>query len=215
MSSFDTMQASNMILHIHNDASYLLTKSKARSRAGGHHFLSDKPCDQPARPNRPILNQTKKLRNVMSSTAEAEVGALFLNAREGTVLRNMIDELGHAQPATPLQTDNSTADGIINGTVKQQRSKAIDTCFHWVGDLTNQQGHFNIFWTPGHDNLGDCFTKHHPLSHHRLMQPVFLHEKHTIKPRFLPACVNSRDQGKVARKSNVQPAYDYKYRHNS
>jgi hypothetical protein len=28
--------------------------------------------------------------------------------------------MGHPQPATPMQVDNSTANGIINNTVKQQ-----------------------------------------------------------------------------------------------
>jgi hypothetical protein len=193
-------RASDMILHIHSDASYL-TESEARSRAGGHHFLSDKPNSQPAKPNGPILNLAKILRNVMSSAAEAEVGALFLNAREGTVLRNTLEEMGHTQPPTPLQTDNSTANGIINGTVKQQRSKAIDMRFYWVRDRSNQ-GHFNVFWAPGRDNLGDYFTKHHPPSHHRLMRPIFLHEQHAIKPRFLRGCVNSRNQVNVTRKPN-------------
>jgi hypothetical protein len=81
------------------------------------------------------------------------------NAREGTVLRNTLGELGQAQPATPLQTNNLTADVIINGTVMQQRSKAIDMSFYWVHDRSNQ-GHFNVFWVPGRNNLGEYFTKH-------------------------------------------------------
>jgi hypothetical protein len=172
-----------MILHIHSDASYL-TKSEARSWAGGHHFLSDKPNKHLAQPNGPILNLAKILHNAMSSATEAEIGALFLNAREGTVLCNTLDKLGHAQPPTPLQTNKSTADGIINGTVKQQHSKAINMRFYWVRNRSNQ-GHFNVFWALGRNNLGDYFTKHHPLSHHHLMQPAFLHEKDAIMPRFL------------------------------
>jgi hypothetical protein len=119
-----------MIPHIHSEASYL-TESEARSRAGGNHFLSDKTSNQPGRPNGPILNLAKILRNVMSSAAEAEVGVLFLKAREGPVLGNTLDgPLGHAQPGTPLQTDNSTTDGIIYRTVNQQRSKAIEMRFY-------------------------------------------------------------------------------------
>ena len=51
------------------------------------------------------------LKHVMSSAAEAEIGAVFLNAKEGTVLCTMLEELGHQQPATPLQTDNTTTTG--------------------------------------------------------------------------------------------------------
>jgi len=136
--------ASGMILHIHSDTSYL-SKSKARSRAGGHHYLSNQPSPQPPPPNGPILNIAKILRHVMSSTVEAKLGALFLNAKEGTVLRTTLEEMGHPQPATPLQTDNSTANGISNGTCKQRRSRAINMRFYWVRDQT-QQGHFNVFW---------------------------------------------------------------------
>jgi len=142
--------ASGMILHIHSDASYL-SESQARNRAGGHHYLSNPPSPKPPPPNGPILSIAKILRQVMSSAAEAELGALFLNAKEGTVLRTMLEEMGHPQPATPLQTDNSTTDGIVNGTCKQRQSCAIGMRFYWVCDHT-QQGHFHIFWAPGSNN---------------------------------------------------------------
>jgi hypothetical protein len=34
----------------------------------------------------------------MSSAAEAEIGAVFLNAKEGAVLRTTLEELGNPQP---------------------------------------------------------------------------------------------------------------------
>jgi hypothetical protein len=43
----------------------------------------------------------------MASAAEAELGALFYNAKDGAMLRVILKELGHPQGATPLQTDNS------------------------------------------------------------------------------------------------------------
>ena len=55
---------------------------------------------------------------VMSSMAEAELGALFLNAKEGVYLRQILIEMGHPQPCTPLQTDNTTAEGIINNKIQ-------------------------------------------------------------------------------------------------
>ena len=48
--------ASDMILYIHSDASYL-SEPQARSRAGGHYFLGDKRPDMTTPPtNRPRLN---------------------------------------------------------------------------------------------------------------------------------------------------------------
>ena len=48
--------ASNMILYIHSDVSYL-SEPQARSRAGGHYFLGDKRPDMTTPPtNRSRLN---------------------------------------------------------------------------------------------------------------------------------------------------------------
>ncbi len=144
------------------------------------------------------------LKHVMSSAAEAEVAGLFVNAKESEILHTTLDEMGYPQEPTPIQTDNSTASGIANDTINQQRSRSIDMRFYWVRDRSNQ-GHFNVFWAPGRDNLGDYFTKQHPPSHHRLMRPVFLPEKHAIKPRFLRGCINSQDQDNA----NVYNLYFY------
>jgi hypothetical protein len=41
---------------------------------------------------------SKVLKRVMSSAAEAEIGAVFINAKEGAVLRKTLEELEHPQP---------------------------------------------------------------------------------------------------------------------
>jgi hypothetical protein len=76
--------------------------------------------------NGPLLCHTTVLKHVVSSVAEAEFGALFVNAKEGTVTRTILYEMGHNQDATDLTTDNTTADVIINNTVHQKLSKAMD-----------------------------------------------------------------------------------------
>jgi hypothetical protein len=48
--------------------------------------------------NGAILIISKVLKHVMSSAAEAEIGAVFLNAKEGAVLRTTLEEWGHKQP---------------------------------------------------------------------------------------------------------------------
>ena len=173
---------SGMILHIHSDASYL-SETEARSRAGGFFFLSDKsnPDDKNAPPpklNGAIHIVSTIMGNVMSSATEAEVGALFHNAQDACTLRTALEFLGHPQPPTPIQTDNSCAEGIINDTVKQKRSKAIDMRFYWVRDRV-RQNQFKIYWRKGESNLADYFTKHHPTAHHRAMRPIYLHETPT------------------------------------
>ena len=190
-----------MILYIHSDGSFL-SAPKARSRAGGHFFLSQHPTDPAKAPlNRPRLNgpihtTCHILRNVMSSAAEAEVGALFLNGQDAIPLRTTLNELGHPQPPTPMQTDNSTAAGFANDTMKQKRSKAIDMRFYWVKCRTRQK-QFIVYWGPGTSNLADYHTKHHSPAHHRQMRPTYLHPTteqlaNTLASCLLRGCVNSR-----------------------
>ena len=171
-----TYQASDMCLHIHSDASYL-SAPKARSRAGAHFFLSSYPNSsentslQPL--NGPIHVLSKIIKLVMASAAEAEIGASFLAAQESVPIRTCLEELGHPQPPTPIQVDNTTAAAFANGTLKQKRSKAIDMRFYWIQDRC-QQDQFRIFWAPGAVNLGDYHTKHHPPTHHIKMRPKIL-----------------------------------------
>jgi hypothetical protein len=90
----------------------------------------------------------------MQSAAEAECGGLYMNAKEAVPMRITLEGLNHPQPATPMRTDNSTADGIMNKTVKQKQSKSMDMRFYWLQDRV-EQGQFKKFWAPGKINLAD------------------------------------------------------------
>jgi hypothetical protein len=98
--------ASDMILHIHSDASYL-SVSKARSRLGGLFFCGEKSPHEDNL-NGSILNVASVIKNVVASAAESEVGACFQNAQSGAPLRVTLAELDHIQAPTPLRKDNST-----------------------------------------------------------------------------------------------------------
>jgi hypothetical protein len=112
------------------------------------------------------------MHNVLASAAKAKIGALFLNGQEALPIRVTLTELGHMQPATPMQTDNSTAASFANDTIKQKRSKAIDMRFYWIKDRV-RQGQFILYWRPGPENLSDYHTKQHSPSHHqRINSPV-------------------------------------------
>jgi hypothetical protein len=170
--------ASDMQLKIHSDASYL-SEPKAKSRIGGYFYLGNK-SDSRMKPlyNGPLLCHTTFLKHVVSSVAEAEFGALFVNAKEGTVTRTTLSEMGHNQDATDLTTDNTTSDVIINNTVQQKRSKAMDMRLYSVKDRVEQE-QFNVGWAPGDTKLGDYFTKHYFPAHHKHMIPYYLHDKHS------------------------------------
>jgi hypothetical protein len=89
--------ASDMILYIHSDASYL-SETEAKSRAGGLFYMGNSVNTYIKLTNGAILIISTVLKHVMSSAAEAEIGEVFINAKEGAVLRTTLEELGPPQP---------------------------------------------------------------------------------------------------------------------
>ena len=184
-------RASDMILHVDSDAAYLVAP-EARSRAGGYQYLSNKAGTLF---NGPVLAVAKVIKNVMASAAEAELMALYMNGQEAVALRNCLETMGYPQPATPMKTDNSCANGIVNNTMKQKRSKAIDMRFHWLRDRTNQ-GQFHIYWDRGQNNLADFYTKHHPASYHKTMRAIHTFVK-GLSPASLQGCIEMMNKGQT------------------
>ena len=165
-----TYRASDMVLAIHSDASYL-SEPKARSRAGGHYFCSEDVPDP--NDNGALHTEAGIIKAVMSSAAEAEMGGLFINAKKAVPIRRTLEELGHKQPPTPIQTDNSTACGVINNEIQPKATKAMDMRFYWLKDREAQK-QFRIYWRQGKLNRGDYVTKHHPPVHHQSIRPTIL-----------------------------------------
>ena len=165
-----TYNASDMKLAVHSDASYL-SEPNARSRAGGHFFLSNEAAI-PAN-NGAVLNIAHIIKHVMSSATEAELAGLYIMAREAVYIRIVLDEMGHKQPPTPLQTDNAMADAVCNGKIQPKRTKAMDMRFHWLRDRECQK-QFRIYWRPGKSNYADYWTKHHPTTHHKNTRKEFI-----------------------------------------
>jgi len=151
---------------------------KGQSHAAGYYFLSscNTPCPQLLilchqimAPSTSFARSCGKLSPVLPKQKLVH----FLNAQTACPIFTALDEMGHSQLATPLQTDNNMACGIINDTIKQKCSKAIDMHFYWI---CNQacQGQFYIFWHPGNSNCTHYFSKHHPAKHHQTMQYTYL-----------------------------------------
>ncbi len=155
-----------MILNVHSIASYLSVPN-ARSRAAGIFFLGSLP-----QPDKPILLNgiihvlCTILRFVAASAAEADLGALFLNAKEAKIMRLTLKELGHPQPPTPIHVDNSTTVGIVNNTIKRQKSRSMEMRYFWLLDGKVQQL-FSFQYHPGFENLADYPSKSRPGTHHQ------------------------------------------------
>ena len=109
----------------------------------------------------------------MSSAAEAELGALFINSREVIPAQKTIEELGHQQPPTPIQTDNTTALGFICKNLQPKATKSVDIRYWWMQDLSDQK-QFRYYWGPGPTNNADYYTKHFCKAHHHKKRPTIL-----------------------------------------
>jgi hypothetical protein len=107
--------ASDTILNIHHEDGYL-NEPEARNRAGGHFFMSSQPKNGEQQHNGALLTLSTILHMLVASAVEAEMGALFLNTKEGVNIQNILAEMGHPQPATSIQTDNTTTHNILRGT---------------------------------------------------------------------------------------------------
>jgi hypothetical protein len=172
---------SDMQLEVSTDSSYL-SVTKSCSRAGGYHYLGNKHPDRPILPedplpmmNGPVHVHCSIMPMIVSSAAEAETGGAYYNGKDTVPLRTALKEMGHPQGATPMECDNTTAVGIINDTIRQRRSKAMDMRFYWIKDRQKQEGQFRLYWASGSTNQGDYFTKHHSPVHHRIMRPYYIH----------------------------------------
>jgi hypothetical protein len=66
----------------------------------------------------------------MSLAAEA---APYINCREAIPACHTLEFMGHPQPLTPMQTDNTTALDVLNNNVIK-KFEAMDMKYHWLHD---------------------------------------------------------------------------------
>ena len=90
----------------------------------------------------------------MSSTAEAKIGAIFLNVQQVFPVRMTLIEMVHLQLPTPIKTDNATSHRILTGNMCQKRSKAFDMQSNWMRYHIKQK-QFRLYWQKGTENLAD------------------------------------------------------------
>ena len=74
----------------------------------------------------------------MLSAAEAELGALIINAKQSVAIRTTLTGMKHPQPPTPIQMDNSTVMVVFTNAILPKATKAIDMHFHQLRDCKQQ-----------------------------------------------------------------------------
>jgi uncharacterized protein (DUF305 family) len=79
--------------------------------------------------NGAVLSIAQIIKFVMASAAESELDALFITAREMIPHHQTLIDMGWPQLKSPIQTENSTAAGVVNNTIIPCRSKMMDMRF--------------------------------------------------------------------------------------
>ncbi len=143
--------ASNMVLHLLSDASYLC-RPKARSVYGTFAYFGDAD-----KINGPIACASKMITSVVASVSVAELCGGFKAVR----YRRIASDLGYPQPPTLLHIDNTVAIALAQGTINAKRSKSMDMRFFWIVDRIKQK-QYRVAHIPGMWNLADHFTKSLP-----------------------------------------------------
>ena len=89
--------------------------------------------------NEAVLNIAQITKAVMTSAAEVELGALYINVKKAVPMIITLEEMGHQQPMISMQIDNTATLGAVTNNIQPQRTKAMDMRFHWLRDREAQQ----------------------------------------------------------------------------
>ena len=127
-----------------------------------------------------MSNDSHIIEAVISSAAEAELEALFINCREAIPARHALKAMGHEQPTTPMQTANTTDHGVVTKNIASKCLKSMDMKLHWLRCRISHKT-FCHYWQPGPNNLGDYVTKHHAAIHHKVVRGTYLIPKHKLE----------------------------------
>jgi hypothetical protein len=157
--------ASDMILRGQSDASFN-SEFKSRSREGGIFYMG---ATDPNEINGPVSTISAIEDVLPTSAAEAEIVALYDNAKHVLELRQILHDLGYPQSSTLLQTDNECAELFANDLSKDKRLKHIELRFNWLKYIVTS-GAITVNHIPGSCNIADFFTKPlHKADFHRIV----------------------------------------------
>ena len=152
-----TFKKSSIILAIHSDASYL-AKRKPGSRAGWHLYFADGSKEEHPY-NAPVHSIAQIIRNVMTSAFDAEIGALFVNSRQAISARQWLEKVGHLQPPTRIQSDNTTGLRFVTKNLQPKPTKSTEMNY-WLcatsktgNSLSNTRSQVNATLVTLHQTL--------------------------------------------------------------
>ncbi|KAL1549226.1 hypothetical protein AAHA92_17356 [Salvia divinorum] len=111
---------------------------------------------------------SKKQPIVTLSTCEAEYVSATFSVCNAVWLRNLLTELGWPQKEpTTIYVDNKSAIALSKNPVFHNRSKHIDTRFHYIRECVAHQ-EFQVEYMKSQDQVADIFTK--PLKYEDIIK---------------------------------------------
>ena len=104
--------------------------------------------------------KSKKQPIVALSSCESEYIAIAYAVQEGIFLQNLTKDMGifSGISVVKLNVDNQGAIELGKNPVYHQRSKHIDTRFHFIRSKI-ADGSFTLIYVPSKQNIADVFTK--------------------------------------------------------
>ena len=122
---------------------------------------------------------SKKQAIVTLSTCEAEYVAASSTVCHCIWLRNLLSFLGFAQQGpTEIRVDNKSAIALAKNPVFHERSKHIDTRYHFIREHVNQND-VELVYCKSQDQIADIFTK--PLKNDVFRRLKFMLGMKTVK----------------------------------
>ena len=109
---------------------------------------------------------------MIPSATEAKLGSLYITAKKLIPIYQTHIERGWPQLPRSVQTDNTTAVGVVNKILVSNKLKSMDLRYHWLCCQAAQE-QIRFYWDKGSYNWGDCSTKHHPPIYHKSKHPLF------------------------------------------
>ena len=95
--------------------------------------------------NGSVVTISQIIKSVMSSAVEEELGAIFVNCREAIPARHALQSMGNKKPPTPMQTNNTTAHGVVTNNIASKRLKSMNMKLHWLQCIISQK-QFRHYW---------------------------------------------------------------------
>ena len=109
----------------------------------------------------------------MTSTADAEIVALYINLQKEIPMLMTIEDMGHKQPPTPTQIDNTTSLGFITKELHPESTNSTDMK-HWFVRDPNYRSQLKYYWGSGKYNDNEYHSNCFCSVHHRKKRPRYL-----------------------------------------